>query len=579
MLKLRDYQQDVINQVYRHFGMGKRRCLVFAPTGAGKSILIARIVKGALAKGKRVLIVVHRKKLATQLAATIQATCDHTPSLIAPRYKSDYSDPIQIAMAQTLTKRELPPNINILLGDESHQTAYFDIWSKCLDNYCGGIWALSKAFVIGFTATPWRTNQKQGFCHLFDCVAKAPSPRELIQQGYLTHPRLFAYSLINTNQLEVNESGDYTASSLSRVCNEEYNYDVVTKWSKLCPEKKTIVFCASVKQAKHLSNLFNEQGYSSEVVTGSLAEKKREDVFQRFKAGKTHVLVSVNTLTEGYDESSIECCLIARPTRSPALLIQMIGRALRLHKGKNEVFIVDCGDCFDWISSLKIGGQTVEDPIDLSHVSLCPKYRKPSRVETKACRECEAKIPVFTRICPECGYEPPPQTKIVPDLVEFPELQEVLVGASKKQYKWLRTEIKKHFERRTNPQTIFNSFHRRFNLLPPKDYFLGAVFGVGKIDKISLYQHFLTSQGITKSMVQEFINYEFGYCDRDYVLPGGTTYIRPESSEVAEFDPYDYLGVHKSANAVEIKNAYTDKLTDCEGLVLNYCYDFVLAKL
>ena len=227
MLKLRPYQQDIRKQVYTSFQEGKRRCLVFAPTGAGKSVLIAQIVTDALSRSRRVLIVVHRKKLASQLAETISKLCDHQPSIIAPRHKANYDNPVQIAMAQTLAKRKLPPDIDILMADEAHVTTFFDIWHKCLDAYCGKIWAFSKAFVIGFTATPWRMSNKQGFCHLFDCTASAPSPRKLIEMGYLTPPRLFTYSVLDTTSLEMGDEGDFTVSSLSRACNDEYNLDVV----------------------------------------------------------------------------------------------------------------------------------------------------------------------------------------------------------------------------------------------------------------------------------------------------------------------------------------------------------------
>ncbi|MGL6343610.1 MAG: DEAD/DEAH box helicase, partial [Waterburya sp.] len=154
MMKLRDYQQQLIRDIYSHFRAGKRRCLVFAPTGSGKSLIICKIVADALTKNKRILIVVHRKKLANQLAESIQRFCNTQPSLITQDGKADYSQPVQIAMAQTLSRRKLPEDINILIGDEIHQTGYFNVWKKCLDKYCGSIWALSKAFVVGLTATP-----------------------------------------------------------------------------------------------------------------------------------------------------------------------------------------------------------------------------------------------------------------------------------------------------------------------------------------------------------------------------------------------------------------------------------------
>ena len=567
-MQLRDYQQQVIKDLYNYFRMGKRRALVFAPTGAGKSIMIARVVKDALSRGKRVLIIAHRKKLVSQLAEAISRFCSHVCALIAPGKKSDYSNQVQVAMAQTLQRRELPESIDILISDETHITSYFEVWRKCLDAYCGKIWALSKAFVIGFTATPWRTSHKQGYCHLFDCVVKAPSTRELVRKGYLTNPRLYGYKpLIDTNSLTVDGSGDYTISSLSRACGDEYNSDVIDKWESVCSDKKTIVFCASVKQARTMRKLLYERGYKSALVIGSDSNKWREQVFTQFKQDVIQLLVSVSTLTEGYDETSIECVLIARPTRSAALITQMVGRGMRLHEGKKEVFIIDCGECFDWIVGSKLKGFKVEDPIDLNFVPLCPTAKPGIKIKEKDCIHCNKPIPIFARVCPHCENEIPLKQKAPPNIIEFPEIEEIFTKQGRKQYNWLRKEMAQCFQTIKDPSGIFNKFHRKFGYLPPYDWFLGSIFNCENQElNIGVYRHYLTVFKLTPDIIDFMIDLEFGKHDRSYKLPGGVPYQR--TIEYQSFNPAEYLKGDR-------KCAYNNKLSYSTRFATNYAYNYL----
>ncbi|MGV2830595.1 DEAD/DEAH box helicase [Myxosarcina sp. GI1(2024)] len=578
-MKLRDYQTQLIKDIYTQFKSGAKRVLASCPTGGGKSLCLAHIVKDAIARKRRVLIIVHRKKLVSQLKGTIQAYTGHKSAVIAPKYKPDYDNLVQIAMAQTLDRRELPKDIRVICVDECHIVSHFDVVKRCLDEYSpNGIWALSEAYLIGFTATPWRTNKKEGFCTMFERSVKAPSPRWMIQNGYLTNPRLFSYQCLDTTQLEVDGSGDYTVSSLSRVCNDEYNEDVVTKWQDLCLEKKTIVFCASVKQAKSLNAIFGDRGFKSELITGSTSDKVREEIFARFKTGETQILTTVSTCTEGFDETSIEAVVIARPTRSPALLIQMIGRGIRLHPGKNEVFIIDCGECIDWLQSTKICGKEVDDPIDLSHFSLCPSYKPKAKVEEKKCEACGEMIPIFAKICPSCGFDIPPKKKEKPNLVEFPELEEIFTKQGKNQFKFLRFEIVNLFENKSNLMSIFTDFHGKFGFLPPHDWFLGALFNF-KEPELSERAYRLAlkeNNKVDNDCIDFLVDLEFGKLGRKYKLPGGEPYTRSAISQEV-FDSYSYLGV-KERNEKSIKAAYRAKVTQTKNsrlvnLTLKLCLE------
>ncbi|MGK7892342.1 MAG: DEAD/DEAH box helicase [Xenococcus sp. (in: cyanobacteria)] len=578
MLKLRDYQEQVRQGIYNLIRQGKKRILVMSPTGSGKSVVIAKLVQDALTKNKRILILVHRKKLIGQLQETITSLSGHSPALIAPRHKPDYENPVQIAMAQTLQKRELPPYINILIGDEAHITSYLAIWRKCLDKYCGSIWALSKAYVIGFTATPWRMQNKEGFCHLYERVVKAPSPRQLIKMGYLVNPRLFTYDVLDTAQLETDANGEYTLKSLQKTCTTEYNSDVISKWEDTCKQAKTVVFCVSVKQAEDLTQQYRDRGYTAEVVVGKTSEKQATEIFGRFREGTTQILVSVGKLTEGFDETSIESVVIARPTRSPALLIQMIGRGLRLHPGKTEVFIIDCGGCIEWLTTSKIKGFEVEDPIDLSIVPLCPLSRKKPWNETKVCPKCDYKLPSWSKLCSNCEHEFKGKLKVIPQVVEFPGLVEFFTPENRKQFNFIRSEIVKRFDTGVNPNDIFNKFYRKFSILPPYDYFLGAIFNLESPElTIEVYRYHLQQRiGLDKAETEFFIDLEFGQEGRVY-RTSAYSYTKPKQT-IGLFDPWHYLGVPPQASLAEIKQGYNQKIqNDCNKFALNYSFDILSA--
>lgn len=582
MIELRDYQSRVRTRIYDQIRQDKRRILVMAPTGSGKSIIIAKIAQDALFRHKRVLIIVHRTQLLGQLESAIEHLCNHKPSIIAPGYASDYCNPIQIAMAQTLERRDLPPNIDILLGDESHITAYMDIWKQCLTKYCGNIWELGKTIVIGFTATPWRMRNREGFCHLFQRVVKAPSPRELIKLGYLTNPRLFTYDLLDTSELEINDEGDYTLSSLRRTCTSEYNKDVIEKWEVICSDKKTAVFCGSISQAEDLTQQLIDKGYVAECLhskSGLNKDDLGETVFDRFKSGKTPILVSVGSLTEGFDETSIGCVVIARPTRSPALLTQIIGRGLRIHPGKTEVYILDCGGCIEWLTNSSIKGHKVEDPVDITCVPLCPKPTKREFLETKTC-SCGAVLPIWARICPQCGKEFIGKEKDKPNNIWFPDLVEYFTEENYQQYTFLRSSLVKYYQNRNNPTSIFHKFHKRFGILAPRDYCLGAIFGLKNItENIAVYQNHLSQiTNIDRHMIGYFIDLEFGEPGKSYNV-AGNTYQRPDTIP-SSFNPWQYLGVSLDSDESAIKRAYAEKIKGTSNqFALNHALTACLAAI
>ncbi len=516
-LLLRDYQKQVIRQVYAHFRMGLTAVLVYAPTGAGKTVLAARMIKDAVNKGRRVLFLVHRAKLVKQTVKTLHKHYGIDPSVIWAQWHTecDYSKPVQIAMVQTLQNRELPPSIGLVIADEVHTTAFYKLYShKVVPTYGGQILALSKCFFVGLSASPWRTKTTEGYCHLFQAVVRAPYPQELIDMGYLVRSRQFGYDgLIDFQKLDTSSNGDFTQKSMEKVCTPIFNGEVVKHYLERCRDRKAIAFCPSVATAVDLTNKFRELGISAEYIIESTSNKERDAIFERFHRGITHILVSVNVLCEGFDEPSVRAVLLARPTKSRALLIQMCGRGLRLDEGKNDCYFLDFCENF---TRLGLHSKQFTTP-------LCPRatYDKGAKeeeiIEFKTCPSCGELIPAILGVCPHCGYIFPFKPKTPPPPKPFGE---ILSPSQEKQVKYLRKYLyNAYWKKNKLIKNVDDDFFNKYSYQIPVEWCKDAIFaGDSSIMRYhqQLYIRFLLldcsslGSGNTQEWIKLMMYREFG---------------------------------------------------------------------
>jgi superfamily II DNA or RNA helicase len=471
-IKLRDYQQVAIAQVYAFFRTGIKAVLLYAPTGAGKTVLAAKMIVDAVKKGRRVLFLVHRAKLVKQTVKTLLSQ-GIEPSVIWAGWDElpDYSRFVQVAMVQTLQNRELPPDIGLVIADEVHTTAFYKLYSeKVVPTYGGNILALSKCFFVGLSASPWRTKATEGYCHLFQALVRAPYPQELIDMGYLVRSRQFGYDgLIDFKKLDTSGNGDFTQKSMESVCTPVYNREVVKRYQEICPERKAIVFCAGVNQALDITAKFRASGITAECIIEATPEKERDAIFERFQDGTTHILISVNVLCEGFDEPTVEAVLLARPTKSRALLVQMCGRGLRLSQGKENCYFLDFAENF---KRLGLHTKRFTTP-------LCPRGSKETAkeeesIELKTCPNCGEIIPAMLGVCPNCGYIFPKKIKIAPPPRPFGE---ILSPEQEKQAKYLRKYLyNAYWKEKQGILEIEANFSKRFKYQIPNSWCMDAIF-------------------------------------------------------------------------------------------------------
>ncbi len=446
--KLRDYQESALAQIHQLFTTGLNSVLLYAPTGAGKTAMASQIIADYVGQGKRVLFLVHRTKLVRQTQNTLRKFYGIDPSIIwADRGKPDYSKPVQ-----------------------AHTSSHYLTYKRILDWYSPSVWVLAKTHFLGLSATPWRTKKQEGYCHLFQAIVRAPYPQQLIEEGHLSRARQFGYvGLIDESKLEVSaDTGEFTEASIAEVCNEVLNQEIVNKYLERDPKgkRKTLAFCASVKQAVDLTSKLIDSGYLASIITGETLESEREVIFEKFAIGEVRILVSVAVLCEGFDEPSADCVLICRPVKSRALFVQMCGRGLRIAKDKEDCWIIDyCGN----IKRLGLPTQRYE-------ISLCPVGASDDSepISTKTCPNCLEVIYAFLMICPHCGYvfESEKKNKVP----RKGKLEEILSPDQRKHFKYLRQLIVDFYNKQYNNMDIDLAFMQKWGYPAPEDWYDGALF-------------------------------------------------------------------------------------------------------
>ncbi|KAG5362292.1 putative ATP-dependent helicase IRC3 [Yarrowia sp. C11] len=348
--ELRKYQKECISACLDALKSGKRRIAVSLATGGGKTVIFANLLNQIAAEktGNKVLILTHRKELATQAQSQISRfNPDLKVEIEMGATKADPSADVIVAGVQTLQGKRLeqldPEDFKAIIIDEAHHAAsqsYLNIIQ-----HFKATKAKSKVAVIGFTATLFRTDTKS-LTKAFDHVVYDLSFMDMINDGWLSSVRFSTViSMADLTEVEIGAAGDFKTSSLSKVVNtDKMNSLVFRTWKNMTQKhgyKSTIVFCVDVQHVKDLVELFRAQGVNAEGVTGTTKPKTRESIIEEFKNGDIPVIFNCGVFTEGTDIPNIDLVILNRPTKSKGLMMQMIGRGLRLHPGKDHTAVVD----------------------------------------------------------------------------------------------------------------------------------------------------------------------------------------------------------------------------------------------
>lgn len=386
---------------------GHRRPMLALPTGAGKTVIAAHIVARALAKSRRVVFCVPSLSLVDQTAERFAENGIDLADIGV--IQGDHAwrrphAPVQIATAQTLARRELPLT-DVVVIDEAH--VRFDVYERWMAAEPGKIF-------IGLSATPW----SRGLGRLFDDLIRVTSIRELIAEGYLSPFRVFAPAHPDLSGVKT-VAGDYHEGELSERMNQPTLVaDIVSTWLTAGNGQPTLCFATGRAHAQALHQRFTDAGVSAAYVDANTPREERDRIGRQLAAGVVQVVVNIGCLTTGVDWD-VRCLILARPTKSESLFVQIIGRALRTAPGKEFATILDHSD-----THLRLGMVTDidHDELDDGRKEAKSDKKREKRVPLpKECPECACLVPVGTRECPSCGHElklPTPQ-EVDGDLVEM----------------------------------------------------------------------------------------------------------------------------------------------------------------
>jgi DNA repair protein RadD len=336
-LQLRPYQLDVINQCWQKLAAGVSRICLVAPTGSGKTVIAAEIIRSAVAKGKRVLVLAHTREIIKQTSLKLNAAGIAHGIIMATDTVRPY-EPVQVASVQTYwprvmrTKRMDPPPADLVIVDECHHIRA-RTWFKIIDSYPG-------VALIGLTATPCRSDGR-GLGSSFEALVECPQVAELVVGKWLVGTRTYAPAEIDLRGIRT-QTGDYVVSALAeRVNTDSLVGDIITHWFKHAAGLKTIDFAVNVAHSRHIVAEYNKAGIKAEHLDGRTPKTERDAILNRLAGGNTQVVVNCKVLCEGYDLPDVTCLVLARPTKQQGLYRQMVGRGLRPAEGKTHLVVLD----------------------------------------------------------------------------------------------------------------------------------------------------------------------------------------------------------------------------------------------
>lgn len=424
-MEARWYQLEAVDKVFDYFSRSpKKHPLVVCPTGAGKSFILSLVCKCLVEQGHRVLVLSHVEDILTQDEKSILKVLPiGLVGVYAASLKRRERKRVTVASINSVYKKaELFTTYKYIIIDEAHTIPHKDDGM-----YRTFISLIANVTVLGLTATPFRLGSGyliDGEKALFDDIVFDVPVEKLIQQGYLS--KLFTSETNNNMSVDGLRTlgGDYVTSSM----NKKFNQLEVTE--KICAEiatyatayKHILLFAIDIEHAESLSTLLNQNNITARAVHSKQPYKVRRDNIQAFKTGKIQALASVATLTTGFDYPEIDLIALVRPTKSPVLHVQMIGRGLRVAAGKAHCRVLDFAG-----NILRLG------PINAVHVFTKGDSNGRGEAPVKVCVGCSTHLHTGAKVCYICGYIfPPPQTK----LKQFASGLEIVLLAKENQNGW-----------------------------------------------------------------------------------------------------------------------------------------------
>ena len=336
-IKLFDYQEDMKERIEKALRL-HQSVMAQMPTGTGKTYLLTAVIDSFVSNNpkEKVWIVAHRRELVSQIDETVKKFHSYSVPNTSSLLSSVKAMSIQWLMRHYDEIEEEPGMIVI---DEAHHAlakTYKEMWER-----------FPKAKFLGLTATPCRLNGK-GFTDLFGILVQSWSVPEFISKG-----RLATYDFVSIKSDGVTQrlidslqkrgaDGDYQNKEMDMLLNKKPNIErLYRSLEEFGKDRKGIVYAINISHAQEITKLYQEHGVKVVAIDSKTPATERQQDIEAFKKGDIQVLVNVDIFSEGFDCPDVEFVQLARPTLSLAKYLQMVGRGLRVAKGKKNCVIID----------------------------------------------------------------------------------------------------------------------------------------------------------------------------------------------------------------------------------------------
>lgn len=449
------HQIDGIRRLQQAYGDGARRMMLQMATGGGKTRLASTVAKGLIAIGKPVLFTVPRIELVDQTVKRFRAEGIEDIGVIQADHPMTARDrPVQIASVQSLIRRELPPAEGIVFIDEVHH--WFDFYRR---------WMLNPAWrdvpFIGLSATPWT----KGLGAYFERLIVAATTQQLIDSRHLSDFKVYAPCHPDLRGVRT-VAGDYHEGDLGGAMDKQpLVANIVETWFKRGVGRPTLCFAVNRVHADHIRQQFEQAGIRAGYVDCFTPPFERAVVRHKFASRELQVVCNVGVLTMGVDWD-VRCIILARPTKSEMLFVQILGRGLRRAEGKDHCLILDHSD-----STLRLGFVTDIHHEQLDDGKTRETVKRDSIKLPKECPNCACLRPASTPTCPYCGFTAEPTNNIKNAEGELVELRrdktQVVPEVDRHQWHRMLTYIQQ--ERGYSPKWAKANYHEKFGTWPPDD--------------------------------------------------------------------------------------------------------------
>ena len=336
-IKLFDYQEDMKERIEKALRL-HRSVMAQMPTGTGKTYLLTAVIDSFVSHNpmEKVWIVAHRRELVSQIDETVRKFHSYSASNTSSLLSS-----VKAVSIQWLSKHydEIEEEPGMIVIDEAHHAlakTYKEMWER-----------FPKAKFLGLTATPCRLNGK-GFTDLFDVLVQSWDVPEFISKG-----RLATYDFVSIKSDGVTQrlidslqkrgaDGDYQNKEMDMLLNKKPSIErLYRSLEEFGKDRKGIVYAINISHAQKITKLYQENGVKAIAIDSKTPATERQQDIEAFKKGDIQVLVNVDIFSEGFDCPDVEFVQLARPTLSLAKYLQMVGRGLRVAKGKKNCVIID----------------------------------------------------------------------------------------------------------------------------------------------------------------------------------------------------------------------------------------------